>query len=99
MIIGSSRSLQGIEPTVLRDALATRGYRGLKVYNFGINGATAQVINLVMQKVLAPEQLPRILVWGDGSRAFNSGRLDITYNGIDCFRRISPPGSGRSPHS
>jgi hypothetical protein len=92
MIIGSSRSLQGIDPTALRDALNTRGYRGLKVYNFGINGATAQVINLVLQKVLTPEQLPRILVWGDGSRAFNSGRLDITYNGIvasEGYRRLA----------
>jgi lysophospholipase L1-like esterase len=92
MIIGSSRSLQGINPTALRDAMAAKGYRGLKVYNFGINGATAQVINLVLQEVLTPEQLPRILVWGDGSRAFNSGRLDVTYNGIiasEGYRRLA----------
>lgn len=92
MIIGSSRSLQGIDPTALREALAAKGDRGLKVYNFGINGATAQVINLVLQEVLAPEQLPRLLVWGDGSRAFNSGRLDITYNGIvasEGYRRLA----------
>jgi len=92
MIIGSSRSLQGIDPAALRDAMAAKGDPGLKVYNFGINGATAQVINLVLQEVLAPEQLPRILVWGDGSRAFNSGRLDITYNGIvasEGYRRLA----------
>ena len=92
MIIGSSRSLQGIDPTALRNALTAKGYRGLKIYNFGINGATAQVINLVLQEVLTPEQLPRILVWGDGSRAFNSGRLDITYNGIvasEGYRRLA----------
>jgi hypothetical protein len=92
MIIGSSRSLQGIDPTALRVAMAAKGYPGLKIYNFGINGATAQVINLVLQEVLAPEQLPRILVWGDGSRAFNSGRLDITHNGIvasEGYRRLA----------
>jgi lysophospholipase L1-like esterase len=92
MIIGSSRSLQGVDPTALRDALAAKGYPGLKVYNFGINGATARVINLVLQEVLAPEQLPHILVWGDGSRAFNSGRLDVTYNGIiasEGYRRLA----------
>ncbi len=92
MIIGSSRSLQGIDPTALRDALTAKGYPGLKVYNFGINGATAQVINLVLQEVLTPDQLPHVLVWGDGSRAFNSGRLDVTYNGIiasEGYRRLA----------
>lgn len=92
MIIGSSRSLQGIDPMALREAMTTQGYRSLKVYNFGINGATAQVINLVLQEVLTPEQLPRILVWGDGSRAFNSGRVDVTHNGIvasDGYRRLA----------
>jgi hypothetical protein len=81
MIIGSSRSLQGIDPSALREAMAKQG-RQVKVYNFGINGATAQVINLLLQQVLTPEQLPKVLVWGDGSRAFNSGRRDVTYNGI-----------------
>jgi hypothetical protein len=92
LIIGSSRSLQGIDPSALREALAVQGHGDLKVYNFGINGATAQVINLVLQKILTPEQLPRILVWGDGSRAFNSGRLDVTYNGIlasEGYRRVT----------
>ena len=92
MIIGSSRSLQGIDPTALRDAMTAKGDPGLKVYNFGINGATAQVINLVLQDVLTPDQLPHILVWGDGSRAFNSGRLDVTYNGIiasEGYRRLA----------
>jgi hypothetical protein len=91
MIIGSSRSLQGIDPSALREAKAAQG-ESLKVYNFGVNGATAQVINLVLQKVLTPEQLPKILVWGDGSRAFNSGRRDVTYNGIiasEGYRRLT----------
>jgi hypothetical protein len=90
MIIGSSRSLQGIDPSALREARAEQGQK-VKVYNFGINGATAQVINLLLQQVLTPEQLPKVLVWGDGSRAFNSGRRDVTYNGIlasEGYRRL-----------
>ncbi|QYO64910.1 hypothetical protein JVX88_36145 [Leptolyngbya sp. 7M] len=82
LIIGSSRSLQGIDPAALEEALAAQGHPGLKVYNFGINGATAQVMNLLMQDILAPEQLPRLVIWGDGSRAFNSGRPDRTYSQI-----------------
>jgi hypothetical protein len=91
LIVGSSRSLQGIDPSALREAMAKQGH-SLKVYNFGINGATAQVINLVLQQVLTPEQLPKVLVWGDGSRAFNSGRRDVTYNGIltsEGYRRLA----------
>lgn len=82
LIVGSSRSLQGIDPAALEEGLAKQGHPGLKVYNFGINGATAQVINLLMQQILTPEQLPRLVIWGDGSRAFNSGRIDRTYSQI-----------------
>lgn len=81
LIMGSSRSLQGIDPAALEAGLAER-YPGLKVYNFGINGATAQVMNLLVQDILTPEQLPRLIIWGDGSRAFNSGRPDLTYQQI-----------------
>ncbi|MBF2045846.1 MAG: hypothetical protein EDM05_018440 [Leptolyngbya sp. IPPAS B-1204] len=90
LIIGSSRSLQGIDPAALEEALATQGHLGLKVYNFGINGATAQVMNLLMQDILTPEQLPRLVIWGDGSRAFNSGRPDRTYSQI-----VASPGYQR----
>lgn len=82
LIVGSSRSLQGIDPTVLQQALASQGYPNLKVYNFGINGATARVIDLLLSQILTPDQMPRLLIWADGSRAFNSGRTDITYNSI-----------------
>lgn len=90
LIIGSSRSLQGIDPAALEEALATQGRSGLKVYNFGINGATAQVMNLLMQDILTPDQLPRLVIWGDGSRAFNSGRPDRTYDQI-----VASPGYQR----
>lgn len=82
MIVGSSRALQGVDPGVLQETLAQQGYPHLQVYNFSINGATAQVVDLMLRRLLAPEQLPRLVIWADGSRAFNSGRTDITYNGI-----------------
>ena len=82
LVMGSSRSLQGIDPAALEEALAAQGHPGLKVYNFGINGATAQVMNLLVQRILTPEQLPKLIIWGDGSRAFNNGRPDRTYSQI-----------------
>jgi lysophospholipase L1-like esterase len=82
LIVGSSRALQGVDPVALQQALAEQEYPGLNVYNFSINGATAQVIKVLLQQILTPEQLPRMIVWADGSRAFNSGRADITYSGI-----------------
>ncbi|HEY9881021.1 MAG TPA: hypothetical protein V6D29_21355 [Leptolyngbyaceae cyanobacterium] len=87
LIIGSSRALQGVDPQALQAGLATQGYPGLKVFNFGINGATAQVMSFVLRQVLQPEQLPRLVIWADGSRAFNSGRYDRTFAGI-----LSSPG-------
>jgi len=82
LIIGSSRSLQGIDPIVLQQRLATQGYPEAKVFNFGVNGATAQVVDLVLREVLNQEQLPKLIIWGDGLRAFNDGRPDLTYNEI-----------------
>jgi hypothetical protein len=91
LIVGSSRSLQGIDPLVLQEALAAEGFPDLKIYNFSINGATAQVIDLLVREILHPAHLPRLLIWGDGSRAFNSARQDVTYNGIlasSGYRRL-----------
>jgi lysophospholipase L1-like esterase len=82
LIVGSSRSLQGVDPQQLQQSLATQGKGELKVFNFGINGATAQVIDLLLRQVLTPEQLPKLIIWADGTRAFNSGRTDRTYNAI-----------------
>lgn len=99
LVVGSSRSLQGVDPRQMQQALAFNGFPGLKIYNFGINGATAQVIDLLMRRILTPEQLPRLIIWADGVRAFNSGRVDRTYNLI-----VSSPGykrllSGDRPRS
>lgn len=82
LIVGSSRALQGVDPIALEMALAHYGYPGLKIYNFSINGATAQVIDLVVRKILPQNQLPRIILFADGVRAFNSGRVDRTYEAI-----------------
>lgn len=82
MIVGSSRALRGVDPVALRRELAALGYGDLNIFNFGINGATAQVVDLVIRQVLEPDQLPRLIIWADGARAFNSGRTDVTYNAI-----------------
>ncbi|MEB3289110.1 MAG: hypothetical protein VKI82_04285 [Leptolyngbya sp.] len=82
MIVGSSRALRGVDPEALRRELAAFGYDNVSIFNFGINGATAQVVDLVLRQVLEPEHLPRLILWADGARAFNSGRDDVTYNAI-----------------
>lgn len=78
LIVGSSRALQGLDPQRLQTELGQQGYP-VKVFNLSINGATAQVMNFVLQRLLTPEQLPKLVVWGDGSRAFNSNRIDATF--------------------
>ncbi|MBE9198310.1 MULTISPECIES: DUF1574 domain-containing protein [unclassified Nodularia (in: cyanobacteria)] len=82
LIIGSSRALRGIDPVVLSQTLANQGYPHLDVFNFGINGATAQVVDLIIRQVLEPAELPKLILWADGSRAFNSNREDITFKAI-----------------
>ncbi|WP_414526393.1 DUF1574 domain-containing protein [Nodularia chucula] len=82
LIIGSSRALRGIDPVALSQALANQGYPNLDVFNFGINGATAQIVNLIIRQVLQPSELPKLILWADGSRAFNSNRQDATFEAI-----------------
>ena len=91
LVVGSSRALRGIDPEVLRRNLSPN-QPNLKVYNFGINGATAQVVDLILRQLLTPQQLPKIVIWADGTRAFNSGRTDRTYETIaqsDRFRQLA----------
>lgn len=78
LIVGSSRTLQGLDPLPLQTRLNEQGYP-VRVFNFSVNGATAQVMNFVLQRLLTPDQLPKLVIWGDGSRAFNSRRLDATF--------------------
>lgn len=82
MIVGSSRALRGIEPSALEQALAKRGYKNISAFNFGIDGATAQVVNIQITQILERPQLPKMIIWADGLRAFNSKRSDITYDEI-----------------
>ncbi|MEG4531417.1 hypothetical protein [Microcoleus sp. D2_18a_D3] len=82
LIVGSSRALQGVDPKQLKQSLAQRGRPGLKVFNFSVNGATAQVIDFQLRRLLKPDHLPQMIVWADGVRAFNSGRDDRTFNSI-----------------
>jgi len=82
LIIGSSRALRGVDPAALRQELASLGFGDLDVFNFGVNGSTAQVVDLTLRRILEADELPRLILWADGARAFNSGRTDVTYNGI-----------------
>jgi hypothetical protein len=82
MIVGSSRALRGIDPLTLEQSLAQRGYYGIRVFNMGVNGATAQVVHLQIARILTSQQLPRLIIWADGVRAFNSNRVDETFDAI-----------------
>ncbi|BAY84019.1 hypothetical protein NIES267_35130 [Calothrix parasitica NIES-267] len=84
LIIGSSRALRGVDPNALSKGLASQGYSDVDVFNFGINGATAQVVDFIIRRVLKPAELPKTIIWADGSRAFNSGRKDITFAAISA---------------
>ncbi|MGC1396352.1 MAG: hypothetical protein WA828_18975, partial [Coleofasciculaceae cyanobacterium] len=81
LIVGSSRALVGVDPQVLQQALANQGRR-LKIFNLGINGGTAQTVDLQLRQILSRDKLPRLIIWADGVRAFNSGRPDRTYNSL-----------------
>ncbi len=80
LIVGSSRALRGIDPQVLESSLKQAGHGDLRVYNLGINGATMQVVDLIVRRVLTPAQLPQLIIMADGVRALNSGRVDLTYD-------------------
>ncbi|MBV5261542.1 hypothetical protein FLX56_24315 [Synechococcus moorigangaii CMS01] len=80
LIIGSSRALRGLDPLALQTALVEQGHPPLDIFNFGINGATVQIFDLLLRQVLPPEQLPKLIILADGARAFNSGRPDLTYD-------------------
>ncbi len=82
LIIGSSRALRGVDPAALRQTLAAAGHGDMKVFNFGVNGATAQVVDLIVRRLIPANHLPRMVIWADGARAFNSGRTDVTFNAI-----------------
>lgn len=97
LVIGSSRALRGVDPVALKAALTEQGYQDLKVFNFGINGATAQVVDLVVRQFLPQEALPKLILWADGARAFNSGRTDITYNGIVASQGYRTLIAGKPP--
>ncbi|MBP0016442.1 MAG: hypothetical protein J7647_02660 [Cyanobacteria bacterium SBLK] len=82
LIVGSSRALQGVDPIALEKNLIARGHEGIKAFNLGINGSTAKVVDVLVREILTPEQLPDLIIWADGVRAFNSGREDLTDNAI-----------------
>lgn len=97
LIVGSSRALRGVDPIALRTALAKQGYQGVQIFNFGINGATAQVVDLMMRQMLPQDKLPKLILFADGARAFNSGRRDITYNGVIASEGYKSIVAGKPP--
>jgi hypothetical protein len=97
MVIGSSRALRGIDPDALKQGLANLGYTDLTIFNFGINGATAQVADFLVQRMLTPDQLPHLILWADGARAFNSGSSDVTFNGIAASEGYQQLMAGQFP--
>ncbi|MBW4661180.1 MAG: hypothetical protein KME15_21090 [Drouetiella hepatica Uher 2000/2452] len=97
LVMGSSRALRGIDPAALKQSLADLGYADLSIFNFGINGATAQVADLLVQQLLTPDQLPRLILWADGARAFNSGGGDVTFNGIAASEGYRQLTAGQFP--
>jgi hypothetical protein len=97
LLIGSSRTLRGVDPVALETILTDQGYTGIKVFNFGVNGATVQVVDLILRQIIPPDKLPKLILLADGSRALNSGRLDITYNGIIASEGYKALVAGRSP--
>lgn len=129
LIVGSSRALRGIDPTVLQeqlslpslpkeelqgnrnanleegqgtengeDSLSVQGDR-IDIFNFGINGATAQVVHLLLAQILNAEELPKRIIWADGARAFNSGRQDLTYEAIASSQGFRQLKQGKFPGS
>ena len=82
LIVGSSRALQGLDPHILSHQLNRQGRGKLRVYNFGINGATAQVVNWLLGDLLGRDSLPPLILWAKGSRAFNNARPDRTFQSI-----------------
>ncbi len=92
LIIGSSRALRGVDPTALRQALGATGHEDVSIFNFGVNGSTAQVADLIVRQLIQPYPQPKLILWADGARAFNSGREDITFNAIavsEGYRRLT----------
>jgi hypothetical protein len=93
LIVGSSRALRGVNPEVLQRSLtlirqdSTSNSRSPQIYNFGINGATAKVVDLILRQLLTSQQLPKLVIWADGARAFNSGKVDRTYETIAASDR------------
>jgi len=99
LILGSSRAMRGVDPIALQEALAAQGYPKVEVFNFGINGATAQVVDLIVRRILTPKQLPKVIIWADGARAFNSGRMDATYSAIATSEGYQQLQAGTFPNT
>ncbi|MEI6429128.1 MAG: hypothetical protein WCO45_12200 [Pseudanabaena sp. ELA607] len=96
LIVGSSRALRGIDPTALERTLAAQGYQGITVFNMGLDGATSRVVEAQITQILTKRQQPRMIIWADGLRAFNSNRNDTTYEELALSPNFKPSRRGNT---
>jgi hypothetical protein len=96
LIVGSSRALRGIDPAALERTLAAQGYQGITVFNMGLDGATARVVEAQITQILSKRQQPRMIIWADGLRAFNSNRNDTTYEELALSPNFKPSRRGNT---
>ncbi len=96
LIVGSSRALRGINPASLERTLAAQGYQGVTVFNMGLDGATARVVEAQITQILSKRQQPRMIIWADGLRAFNSNRNDTTYEELALSPNFKPSRRGNT---
>lgn len=97
LIVGSSRAMRGVDPSALRNKLAAEEGLKVRVFNFGINGATGKTVDMMIREILKPSQLPRLIIWADGARAFNGGRVDHTHSAIESSEGYAQIGQGTLP--
>lgn len=86
LIVGSDLARQGINPWVLRQSLGDRGYPGLGVFNWGVENASAQTVEVLLRHILTPEQRPRLVIWADGAGALNGERQDPLFEQLTRSR-------------
>lgn len=82
LIVGGQGAVQGVDPLALQASLGDRGHGDLKVFNWGLSDSSAQTVEWLVTELLAPQQLPKLVVWADSSSALNSERQDLAFNKI-----------------
>ena len=82
LIVGGQGAAQGVDPLALQESLGDRGYKDLKVFNWGLSDSSAQTVEWLLTELLTTQQLPKLVVWADSSVALNGGRQDSAWGKI-----------------